>query len=304
MFYLPAFVATFGYLSLIQAVLLPQDHDFPRSLHRLSIRQQPPNVPDQCKSNCDPVNTMIANDCTPAQCCTDTFEREYGNCLRCVGEASNVTDYTVPQQTIDLLFEKCEAMGFMIPKPSALPGQDPNRQLSTSFPVSTAPITFSMNAAPTSPATAPVPTPTTTPAVQTPPTNQLPGGTPNTNPSVQVAPAPSGQAVPGNWAVANDISLAGYMTVFSSSSVEQYIAVARFEISSTTPVSLLSHPESLFQQELSENIYENTRKQYSPASRSALRTSPHTIRWVNTTPNITPIDQPKPVLMSLPPPPA
>ncbi|KAF5371964.1 hypothetical protein D9615_008064 [Tricholomella constricta] len=92
------------------------------ALDGLSVRQSLPNVPQQCKADCDPVNTIIANQCAPKECCTATFETQYYNCLLCVGNSLNITDYTAPQDTLDLFQQQCARNGLPIPT-LTLPGQ-------------------------------------------------------------------------------------------------------------------------------------------------------------------------------------
>ncbi|KAK0498284.1 hypothetical protein EDD18DRAFT_1157060 [Armillaria luteobubalina] len=73
----------------------------------------------------------FTKDCTPAQCCTSSFENNYVSCIECVGSAANVTDFSQFQTIVDQLVVLCSANGIAIPKVT-FPGQDPNRQLSTS----------------------------------------------------------------------------------------------------------------------------------------------------------------------------
>jgi hypothetical protein len=83
-----------------------------------------PEVPAECKSTCDPVNTVISDDVsacrypfilppliytiisqmcplTATACCSASFETGWFNCFKCVGVPLGVTNYTTPQQTID-----------------------------------------------------------------------------------------------------------------------------------------------------------------------------------------------------------
>ncbi|KAF8164899.1 hypothetical protein B0H34DRAFT_648979 [Crassisporium funariophilum] len=93
-----------------------------------------PGVPAQCKSDCDPVNTILATGgCPPAQCCLSSFETGYFNCFGCVAQSINFTDFSAPQSVIDTLFVLCAQRGFTLPK-LTFPGQNPNRTLSTGAP--------------------------------------------------------------------------------------------------------------------------------------------------------------------------
>ncbi|KAH0586968.1 hypothetical protein H2248_005795 [Termitomyces sp. 'cryptogamus'] len=96
---------------------------YPHDAGLLNARQSDnPDVPSQCKSTCDPVNTAIANNCTPQQCCTATFETQYYNCLVCFGSALNATDYSGAQAVLKELEQECAAHGLGIPT-LTLPGQ-------------------------------------------------------------------------------------------------------------------------------------------------------------------------------------
>ncbi|KAF8883422.1 hypothetical protein BD779DRAFT_1539872 [Infundibulicybe gibba] len=112
------------------------------------------SVPSQCQANCDLVIM-----CTPLQCCTQTFENQYFTCFQCVGAATNVTDYTQLQADIDALFLQCSTRGFVLARPSAFPGQDPNRPLVTGVPHP-----FTTSTAVSSATAAPAPTSTPTSA--------------------------------------------------------------------------------------------------------------------------------------------
>jgi len=89
---------------------------------RLSARQGTVTVPPQCIANCNPVNALIAAQCSPQQCCTGTFETEYYNCLLCVGQAANVTDYSTAQGLLTEFEQACQSEGLDIPT-LFLPGQ-------------------------------------------------------------------------------------------------------------------------------------------------------------------------------------
>ncbi|KAF5364377.1 hypothetical protein D9756_000892 [Leucocoprinus leucothites] len=85
-------------------------------------------VPTACKADCDPVNAEVGQGCTPAQCCQASFVTQYFNCLKCVGGALNLTDFTPAQEVLDDLTVQCSSRGLTVPK-LTLPGIDPNRPL-------------------------------------------------------------------------------------------------------------------------------------------------------------------------------
>ncbi|KAJ7265902.1 hypothetical protein B0H12DRAFT_175720 [Mycena haematopus] len=97
----------------------------------LNRRQSSPNAP-QCDSTCVPVETVIQNSCPPSECCTQIFQEEYFDCLKCEGEASNATmaDWAVAQGDVDGLTIACSHEGFPLPE-LTLPTQNPNRTLAT-----------------------------------------------------------------------------------------------------------------------------------------------------------------------------
>ncbi|KAF7776780.1 hypothetical protein Agabi119p4_5173 [Agaricus bisporus var. burnettii] len=75
----------------------------------------------------------VAEGCSPAECCQDSFVNGYFECLTCVGTAENITDYGPAQQVVDQLTVQCNTEGFESPK-LTLPGIDPNRTLPSSVP--------------------------------------------------------------------------------------------------------------------------------------------------------------------------
>ncbi|KAF7354884.1 hypothetical protein MSAN_01402900 [Mycena sanguinolenta] len=98
----------------------------------LNRRQDLPNAP-QCDSTCDPVEDIISTgSCPPSECCTELFQADYFDCLKCVGEATNATmaDWTVAQNDVDALTVACSKEGFPLPE-LTLPTQNPNRTLAT-----------------------------------------------------------------------------------------------------------------------------------------------------------------------------
>ncbi|PBK73116.1 hypothetical protein ARMSODRAFT_715979 [Armillaria solidipes] len=107
----------------------PRSLSWNRALHFAS--RQVSGIPSQCQTPCSAANALISANCTQPQCCTSGFENDYVSCIECVGSAANITDYTVPQTTVDELVVSCSLKGIVIPKVT-FPGQDPNRQLATS----------------------------------------------------------------------------------------------------------------------------------------------------------------------------
>ncbi|KAJ6516386.1 hypothetical protein C8R45DRAFT_1087461 [Mycena sanguinolenta] len=94
-----------------------------------------PPVPSQCASTCDPVNVILQTDtCPPSTCCTTSFQMAYFQCLECVFAAANATTaaYAQGQTVLDNITVSCFADGFPLPE-LTLPGQNPNRSLSTSL---------------------------------------------------------------------------------------------------------------------------------------------------------------------------
>ncbi|KAL0949060.1 hypothetical protein HGRIS_009158 [Hohenbuehelia grisea] len=87
----------------------------------------PPTVPAQCRTSCDSSLPIIGS-CTPALCCTTTFEVNYFNCIKCIGATLASVDYGPPQRELDSLFAACAAEQLPINK-LTLPGQDPNRPI-------------------------------------------------------------------------------------------------------------------------------------------------------------------------------
>jgi len=84
-----------------------------------------------CDSRCTPIiGTVASNNCTPSECCSESFENEYFNCFVCVASVVDLTDYTEPQSNIDLLYDECANLGLRIPV-LTFPGQNPNRTLSS-----------------------------------------------------------------------------------------------------------------------------------------------------------------------------
>ncbi|THV00567.1 hypothetical protein K435DRAFT_854651 [Dendrothele bispora CBS 962.96] len=88
------------------------------------------NIPDACTDTCGTAPEQYQS-CTPDTCCNNQFETTLFNCYECIGNALQITDYTEPQQNLDILFVACTSAGSPIDK-LTLPGQDPNRNLPTS----------------------------------------------------------------------------------------------------------------------------------------------------------------------------
>ncbi|KAJ8697691.1 hypothetical protein PTI98_004470 [Pleurotus ostreatus] len=133
---------------------LPNDH-----LNYLAMRQA--DIPGACADQCIPINSIIASQCTVGKCCTDVFANGYADCVRCFGQAIEITNFAPFQTAIDTLFAACSRAGQPIPK-LTLPGQDANRviasTMATTTRVSTASVpagtasTSNSGAAPSSPA--------------------------------------------------------------------------------------------------------------------------------------------------------
>lgn len=113
----------------------PRFLSWSRALHVVSRQIQ--GIPSQCQTPCSAADALISANCTQPQCCTSEFESNYVSCIDCVGNANNITDYTLPQTTVDELVVSCSLKGIVIPKVT-FPGQNPNRQLATSAVASSA----------------------------------------------------------------------------------------------------------------------------------------------------------------------
>ncbi|KAF9476470.1 hypothetical protein BDN70DRAFT_882369 [Pholiota conissans] len=95
-----------------------------------------PAPPPQCANVCTPVANILNVGCTPTSCCASSFVNGFFNCYTCVGNATDVTDYTTIQQNLDSLVVECTSLGFTEPK-LTFPGQNPNRPLSSIAPSGT-----------------------------------------------------------------------------------------------------------------------------------------------------------------------
>ncbi|KAJ3887304.1 hypothetical protein GG344DRAFT_55930 [Lentinula edodes] len=106
-------------------------------LEPLNSRQTDPNIPTQCQSICDPIVSLIDTGCTPQECCTNAFVGNLTICFECVGNITQTTNYSLPQSDIDGTFlVQCASEGLNITD-TTLPGQNPNRTLTTLAPSST-----------------------------------------------------------------------------------------------------------------------------------------------------------------------
>jgi len=91
-----------------------------RALPGAPYRRQSNSTASNCTSICDPVNkevngvscipglahvdvlTLVQGlGCPVTECCTQSFETGYYNCLMCVGTALNETDYSQAQIALD-----------------------------------------------------------------------------------------------------------------------------------------------------------------------------------------------------------
>ncbi|KIK55383.1 hypothetical protein GYMLUDRAFT_47938 [Collybiopsis luxurians FD-317 M1] len=120
-------IACFAFLARTSTGL-PNGHG---SFRVISIRQDS-DIPTQCQSICDPVVSPLEDGtctATPSVCCTNTFIQNLAGCFECVGNLSGTTNYSVPQTTVDAIFEECALEGINITDPT-LPGQNSHRTLS------------------------------------------------------------------------------------------------------------------------------------------------------------------------------
>ncbi|KAK0467823.1 uncharacterized protein EV420DRAFT_1473649 [Desarmillaria tabescens] len=122
----------------------PRSTSWSRALH--IVGRQTSNIPSQCQTPCTAASALVNANCTPAQCCTSSFENNYVSCIECVGSAANITDYSSFQTIVDELVVQCSIQGIAIPKVT-FPGQDENRPLSTSAIASSTPGTASGSSA-------------------------------------------------------------------------------------------------------------------------------------------------------------
>ncbi|KAL4265426.1 hypothetical protein AB1N83_002753 [Pleurotus pulmonarius] len=108
---------------------LPNDH-----LNYLAMRQA--DIPGACADQCIPINSIIASQCTVGKCCTNVFANGYADCVRCFGQAIEITNFAPFQTAIDTLFAACSRAGQPIPK-LTLPGQDANRVIASTVATTT-----------------------------------------------------------------------------------------------------------------------------------------------------------------------
>ena len=102
-------------------------------------------VPTQCVDACSPVGNITSTGCTVVQCCTETFEAAYFECLSCVGLALNVTDYGPAQDSLDTLIAACGVRQLDLSTNRTFPGEDPNRIIATSSLLASASAAFQPN---------------------------------------------------------------------------------------------------------------------------------------------------------------
>ncbi|KAF8169490.1 hypothetical protein BJ912DRAFT_999569 [Pholiota molesta] len=88
-------------------------------------------TPPQCVTNCTSIANELSVGCTVATCCTAGFMNGFFSCFICAGQAENLTDYTMIQQTLDSFNEECASEGVSSLPKLTFPGQNPNRPLSS-----------------------------------------------------------------------------------------------------------------------------------------------------------------------------
>lgn len=111
-------VTAYGIASMGAIVAQAAFLDFPLSRHILVRQSSVLNPPPQCKSDCDPVASVVngavgsplapwrlivthfyQQKCTPQTCCTAQFENHFFKCIPCV--AGPDIDFTTFQQILD-----------------------------------------------------------------------------------------------------------------------------------------------------------------------------------------------------------
>ncbi|KAJ7122926.1 hypothetical protein C8R44DRAFT_784934 [Mycena epipterygia] len=130
----------FGTIFLVQAVTgVPGSARVVlRGLYSRSL----PVIPAACQTGCAPFTPFLSGAACPVtQCCTTIFEAGYFECFKCVGAATNATDYSTAQEYVDVLTTSCTTEGFTLPE-LTFPGQNADRTLATVLPAgaSTVPI--------------------------------------------------------------------------------------------------------------------------------------------------------------------
>lgn len=150
MVHFPTFLAiVFGGMEVIQpasaGVLagLTARIDLETVFQRRQATSSPPPTPAQCESTCESVAPIIESGCSMiSACCSATFEMSFFDCLVCTNAATNVTDYTEAQSTINSLYDECASFGLQLPV-LTFPGQNPNQLLSSVAQISSSQISSS-----------------------------------------------------------------------------------------------------------------------------------------------------------------
>ncbi|KAF9057341.1 hypothetical protein BJ165DRAFT_1419881 [Panaeolus papilionaceus] len=141
---LTGFLATTAAILVTIAEARSSDNALDGLLRRVSIDESPgallkrqgaiPSVPTQCKSTCDPVNSVLSTGTCPIdRCCTTTFTKGYFDCFTCVADAVQLTDFSAPQALVDRITTTCASRGISLPV-LTFPGQNPSRPLATVAP--------------------------------------------------------------------------------------------------------------------------------------------------------------------------
>ncbi|KAF7330853.1 hypothetical protein MVEN_02424700 [Mycena venus] len=128
----------FGALFLLQAQTVHAAGIIPASARSISgLRvgaRDLPVIPAACQANCTPFAPFLTGvGCPVTECCSKIFEAGYFDCFKCVGTATNATDFTIAQEYVDVLTTSCISEGFPLPV-LTLPGQNPDRTLVSALP--------------------------------------------------------------------------------------------------------------------------------------------------------------------------
>ncbi|KAF7331641.1 hypothetical protein MKEN_00043800 [Mycena kentingensis (nom. inval.)] len=151
-------------LQLATAFSLPrslrQSSPFPRGLDE---------IPTVCADECAPFSLFLHGDaCRVTECCSSAFEEGYFGCFMCVGTAQNATDFSFAQKYVNVVITACASEGFTLPVLS-LPGQDPNRTLSTELPPDASAQPVFVSGSGSASISSPAPTSSAPPAQSSPP---------------------------------------------------------------------------------------------------------------------------------------
>ncbi|TFL05467.1 hypothetical protein BDV98DRAFT_560103 [Pterulicium gracile] len=114
-------------------------------IFQLQLAAEVEVVPTQCVESCSPVENIIRTSCTVIECCTEAFEAAYFDCLSCVGQALNVTDYSPAQHSFDTLIAACGVRQIDLGTNRTFPGEDPDRVIATSSLLESASAAFQPN---------------------------------------------------------------------------------------------------------------------------------------------------------------